>query len=106
MYPELVIKRITKPTRWYAIPLVGFFVKLLMVLPVGIELLFLKTAQFFFSMINSCSIFFKGKYWKLAYDFNLGVMRLETNLSFFLWGLTDKYPGFSLKTTHYTLDRF
>lgn len=103
MYPEIKIDRIKKPNRWYAIPLFGFGFKLLIVFPVAIELWFLGVAQFFISILNACNIFFRGRYWKMAYELNLGIMRLETNVSFFLWGLTDTYPGFSLDTTNYDL---
>lgn len=103
LYPKIQIDHIKNPSRLYAIPLLGFFIKLLMIIPVGLELWILGMAQFFFSMLNSCNIFFRGRYWKMAYTLNLGIMQLETNLSYFLWGLTDVYPGFSLKTTNYEL---
>ncbi len=104
IYPELKIDRIKSPNRFYAVPIVGFLVKLIMVIPVGIELWVLTIAQFFVYVFNSFYISFKGTYWKSAYRLNLGIMRLETNLNFFLWGLTDTYPGFDFKTTNYTLD--
>lgn len=103
LYPEIKIDRIKNPNRLYAIPLLGFVVKLFMIIPVSLELWFLKMAQFAFSVLNACNIFFRGRYWKMAYDLNLGIMQLETNVSFFLWGLTDTYPGFSLATTDYKL---
>lgn len=104
IYPQIEIERIRKPSTFYAIPVVGFVVKLLLTIPVNVELFFLKVAQFVFSIINSFSIFFNGKYWKSAHQLNLGIMRLETNVNFYLFGLTDKYPGFSLSTTNYSLD--
>lgn len=103
MYPNIKIERNKKPNRWYAIPLLGIFVKLILVIPVGIELWFLGMIQFLFSILNSLNIFFRGRYWKMAYDLNLGMMQLQTNVAFFLFGLTDTYPGFSLKTTDYQL---
>lgn len=106
LYPEIKIDRIKNPSKLYAIPLLGFFIKLIMIIPVGIELWFLSIIQFFMSILNACNIFFRGRYWKTAYEINLGIMQLETNVSFFLFGLTDTYPGFSLKTTtyHMTID--
>lgn len=99
MYPEIAIERIRRPNRLYAVPLVGFLIKLVMIIPVGIEISLLRVMVFFASILNSFNIFFRGRYWKLAYDLNLGTMRLETNVSYFLFGLTDIYPGFSLTTT-------
>lgn len=104
MYPIIEIERIRKPNRWYAFPLLGFFVKLVMIIPVSIELSLLRLIVFFVSILNAGNIFFRGRYWKWAYDINLGVMQFETNISYFLYGLTDRYPGFSLTTTSdYTL---
>jgi len=104
LYPEIKIERIKNPSRFYAIPLLGFVVKLFMVIPIGVELWFLKMAQFSMSVVNACNIFFRGRYWKMAYSLNLGIMQLEANVSYFLWGLTDIYPGFTLSTTNYELD--
>lgn len=104
LYPQIQIDRIKKPNRWYAVPLLGFLIKLIMVIPVALELWVLGWAQFAFSMLNACNIFFRGRYWKMAYDLNLGIFRLQTNMSYFLFGLTDVYPGYSLKTTNYDLD--
>lgn len=104
LYPEIKIDRIKKPNRFYAVPFIGFFVKVIMVIPVGIELWFLGIAQFLFSVLNACNIFFRGRYWKMAYDLNLGILRLEMNMTFFVMGLSDEYPGFSLQTTNYTVD--
>ena len=104
LYPHLKIDHIKNPSRAYAIPLLGFIIKAFMVIPVAIELGFLKMAQFFFSILNACNIFFRGRYWKAAYALNLGIMQLESNVALFMWGLTDVYPGFSLKTTNYEMD--
>lgn len=104
VYPQLHIDHIKNPSRLYAIPLFGFLFKAIIVIPVGIELWFLKMAQFLFTILNAGNIFFRGRYWKNAYTLNLGIMQLESNVSFFMWGLTDIYPGFSLQTTNYNLD--
>lgn len=104
MYPEIKIDRIKNPNRAYAVPLLGFLIKLVIVIPIGVELWFLKMAQWAMAVVNACNIFFRGRYWKMAYTFNLGIMQLEANVSYFLWGLTDVYPGFTLNTTNYELD--
>lgn len=103
LYPDIQIALIKSPNRFYAVPLLGFFIKVVMIVPVALELWVLKLAQFLFSILNSLNIFFRGRYWKIAYELNLGIMQLETNVSFFLFGLTDVYPGFSLHPTMYQL---
>lgn len=40
----------------------------------------------------------------MAYELNMGIMRLETSVNYYLWGLTDVYPGFSLTTSNFSLD--
>ena len=94
LYPTLSVKQIQDPNRFYAVPILGMIVKIVMVIPISIELIFLFIAQFFINIINSVFVLFTGKYWDTAYTFNLGVMRLTTKVSLFFFGLTNKYPGF------------
>ncbi len=99
LYPHIEIERIRRPNRFYAIPLIGFLTKLIIIIPVTIEISLLRLMVFLASILNSGNIFFRGRYWKWAHDLNLGTIRLEVNVSYFLFGLTDTYPGFSLTTT-------
>lgn len=102
LYPHIAIEKIQHPNRWYAIPFFGFLFKLISIIPVGLEISILRFAVFLLSMLNSFGIFARGRYWKLAYSLNLGTMQLEANLTYFLYGLTDRYPGFALTTTDYS----
>lgn len=102
LYPQIQIEHIKNPNRLYAIPFLGFLYKLIIIIPVTLEISVLRFCVFLLSMLNSVAIFTRGRYWKLAYEINLGTMKLETNVSYFLYGLTDVYPGFSLATTNYT----
>jgi len=104
LYPEISIDHSKTPNRWYAIPVLGFLYKLIITIPVQIEISILRFCVFLLSILNALNIFFRGRYWKLAYQLNVGTIQLETNVSYFLYGLTDKYPGFSLATTVYSLN--
>lgn len=96
-YPSYAVAHITNPNRFYAVPLLGGFVKLLMLIPVGIELLFLSIALFFMMFINSFVVLFTGKYWDPAYQLLNGTFQLTAKLYLFFIGLSNKYPGFDLK---------
>jgi len=96
VYPHLKIEKNKKPNRFYAIPLLGFLVKMIILLPVFIEGIFLGIAFVVFWSINSFIILFTGNYWDTAHDFFLGIMRFYTKIIIFIYGLTDKYPGFDL----------
>ncbi|MFH1536247.1 MAG: DUF4389 domain-containing protein [Patescibacteria group bacterium] len=97
VYPCLKAERIQNPNRLWAFPFFGFFVKVLILIPVFLELAFLNLILWFASLINSFFVLFQGKYWDEAYKLNLGLMRLSIKLTFFLSGLTDRYPGFSFE---------
>lgn len=104
LYPHLSVDRNTKPQRLYAFPLFGFLVKIIILIPVFIELWLLSIVNFILIfLINPFIVLTTGKYWKMAFDLAYGVMRLNTKVSFFLFGVTDKYPGFDTSSTPYTL---
>lgn len=96
IYPTISIEIIQNPSRFYAIPLIGLLSKMIILIPVIFELMLLAFLLFFISIINAFMVLFKGKYWEEAYKFNLGFMRFHAKFNFFLYGLTNKYPGFSL----------
>jgi hypothetical protein len=98
IYPHFEVANNKAPKKYYAFPIGGFLVKVVFLIPVAIELLFLTIAGFFILLINWFIILFTGEYWDTAYRFFLGFMRLETKVALYLYGLTDNYPGFSLNT--------
>lgn len=96
LYPTLSVSHIQNPNRFFAFPVIGILVKLIMIIPVGFELLILYIANIFVTFANSFMVLFNGVYWDTAYNLNLGIMRLMTKTYLFIYGLTDKYPGFDL----------
>ncbi|MEK7571864.1 MAG: DUF4389 domain-containing protein [Patescibacteria group bacterium] len=104
-YPHLVIPPNKKPNRFYAFPFFGLLIKLIILIPVFIESIVLAIAFPFVLLIAWFVVQFTGKYWDPGYRFFIGVMRFSTKISVFIYGLSDKYPGFSLKTDgHFALD--
>lgn len=104
LYPEIHITRIKHPSRWYAFPLLGGLIKIILLIPIWIELFFLHIVAFFMIIIGSFAILFTGKYWKPEYDMLLGLMRLDAKAQFYFAGLTDTYPGFSLESKEFTVE--
>jgi hypothetical protein len=96
LYPILKIHKNSNPSKFYAIPLVGFLVKIVLLIPVLLEGLILGFIFFFVWIINSFVILFSGEYWNTAYDFFLGLMQFYTKITLYVYGLIDKYPGFGL----------
>lgn len=103
-YPQLAIQLIKNPSKWYAIPLFGGLVKIILLIPVWIELFALGVVNFFILIIGSFVILFTGKYWKVEYEYFLGYMQLQAKTYFYFAGMTNTYPGFSLDAKEFTLD--
>lgn len=98
MYPVINIPCIQNPNRLWAFPIFGFLVKIIILIPVGIWIFILGIAIFVMVvLINPFVVLFTGKYWDSAFPIVAGYLRLNAKLAFFLAGLTDKYPGFSLE---------
>ena len=96
MYPQLTIANNAKPKRWLAFPFLGYLIRVILVIPIGIMLLFLALWYFILWMITPFVILFTGNYWDVAYKYALINMRVSTKVYLYVFGLTDKYPGFSL----------
>lgn len=104
LYPFININHPENPNRFYAVPLIGILIKIIILIPVWIWLGILNIGGFFISLINSIEVLFTGKYWDTAYNYNLGLMCLTIKVIYFLEGLTDKYPGFSRTVQEFNVD--
>lgn len=97
IYPELTITKIKNPNRSWAIPIFGGLAKIIILIPVFIELAVLMFYIFLLQIINSFNVLFNKKYWPYCFEVTTGTFKLVTKSTFFFYGLTDKYPGFNLK---------
>lgn len=104
VYPKLKIDHPKNPNRMWAFPVLGGLLKVVILIPIFIELVLLFTFDFFVTIINSFIVLTTGKYWPFCFEFNLGLMRLLAKVTFFFSGLTDKYPGFDFKLDGFELD--
>ena len=98
-YQMLSIDHTRNPNRLWAFPVIGGTIKLLIVIPVSIWLLFVDFAAIILSIINGFFVLFAGKYWEPAYALAVGSMRLTAKANCFVLGLSDTYPGFSLDSS-------
>lgn len=98
IYPHFAVQNNKNPNKLYAFPLLGIIIKGIMVIPQFIMFIFLLFIFFPVLFINWFIILFTGKYWDIAYNFFVDVMRFGTKIGLFLYGLTDTYPGFDFDT--------
>ncbi len=102
-YPGLEIKKITKPNRFYAFPILGFLVKIIMLIPQGLILLGMGILEIIIALINSIIVLISGEYWPFALKFNKAFIVMIVKVSLFAYGLTDKYPGFNFQVEGFKL---
>lgn len=94
-YPIISINQNLNANRFYAIPLIGFIAKIILLIPYFIAIFGVSIGLIFILLINSFCVLFNGKYWDFAYNYNRGIIRMGTKMYFYLTGLTDKYPEFN-----------
>lgn len=104
LYPVISIPLIKNPNRFYAFPLLGGFVKFIMLIPVFFWLMLLGIAYVVLSIVNSFIVLFTGKYWDSAFEVTSLLIHLSVKVSYFFLGLTNNYPGFTAETKDFTLE--
>lgn len=95
LYPEIKLNPNTSPNKFYAVPLIGILVKVIMLIPVWFVVVFFALWMWILLMINSVMVLVTGKYWATCYNFSVGFLRYFAKVGAFLYGITDKYPGFT-----------
>ena len=71
--------------------------KLFILIPHFVILWLLGVASFVLAVIAQLAVLFTGNYPKALFDFIAGVQRWTARVNSYLFGLTDKYPPFSLQ---------
>lgn len=84
-------------SRFYALPLLGYVVRLLLLLPHMILTVLLGLLVGLLQLVLWLPVLLTGRYPKWGYSFVGGYLRWSTRLQAFSLGLTDQYPPFRLK---------
>ena len=96
-YPiVLTIRRPVSSGRFWAIPLIGLFVKGIILIPHLIILYVLGIVVGLSHIIIWLFVLFGGQYPGWAFSLNAGYMRWIYRLAAYFYGLTDAYPGFGM----------
>jgi hypothetical protein len=98
LYPHFTVENNKNPNRFLNFPFLGILIKVIILIPVWIEAFFLGIAAFFILLISWFVISFTGRYWDVAYRFFVGLMKFWIKIRLYMFGITDKYPGFGLNT--------
>ncbi len=88
-YPE-------SPSRWLNFPVIGLLVKLVLVIPHVVILLFLNVIASLLLLIAEFAILFTGRFPRGIHTFIVGYVRWSTRVNGYLLAFTDRYPPFSL----------
>jgi hypothetical protein len=85
-------------SRFWAIPILGYLLRPLVLLPHFIVLAFLGLAVVLCQLVLWVPVLFAGRYPRWGYSFVGGYLRWSLRLQAFLLGLTDSYPPFRLSS--------
>jgi hypothetical protein len=98
----LNIAKPEKPNRWFAIPLIGMFVRFILMLPYLIYADVLQRGAGFAMFLSWFVILFKGRLPEGLYEFERDSLRVYTASNFYMVGLSDTYPSFHISMNHQT----
>src|SRR5579872_5895464 len=97
-YPvALTATRPPSSSRFWAIPLIGFIVKEIILIPHLIVLYVLGLVVGVCQLVIWIPVLFGGQYPDWAYGLNAGYIRWFTRIGLFFLGLNDSYPAFAME---------
>ena len=80
--------------RFWAVPVLGIVVKLILLIPHLIILSILGQVAALLFLVTWIPVLFGGRYPSWGYELIGGTLRWNTNVNAYLYGLTDRYPPF------------
>ena len=96
-YPiVLATERPLTTGRFWAIPIIGFLVKVLILIPHWIALYVLFIVMGLAHCVIWIPVLFTGRCPDWGFDLTAGVLRWTMRTTLYLYGITDKYPAFGM----------
>jgi hypothetical protein len=96
-YPvHVTIEQPAQSSRFFAIPIIGGVVRIVLLIPHLIILYIMFAISFLFNLVAWIPALFAGTYPRWQYSFQSGLIRYGTRVFAYLFGLTDKYPPFGM----------
>ncbi len=96
----LTIDPPTSPARFWAVPVIGIFVKVIALLPILIALVFVVFAVAIALLVLWIPVLLVGSYPAWGRQFITWTIRWSTQVNAFMYGLTDRYPVPSSAADH------
>lgn len=97
LYPHFSVPKIKEPSRNWAFPIFGGLLKIIILIPIFLEIAILMFYIFILQVINSFYVLFNRKYWQYCFDMTTKTINLVAQAVLFFAGLSNKYPDFTLK---------
>jgi hypothetical protein len=93
---QVTIERQSEYSKLYAVPILGFVIKGIMLIPHIIALYILVIVSELISLVLWIPVLTGGQYPPIGFQLVGGTVRWSIRVYAFLYGLTDRYPPFSL----------
>ena len=89
-----------QPNRLYAIPLLGFALRFIILLPYFFYISIIGNAVEIMTVFSSFAVLFKGYYPESTYELVLDEIRLSTSLPLYVSGISDTIPTYKISMHH------
>lgn len=97
-YPvQVLFPMLESYNRFYAIPVIGYAVKVIMLIPYLLVMCALGLVVSLFQLVAWIPVLFTGQYPEWNRNLAEGLIRYTKRLASFQYGLTDRYPSFGLQ---------
>lgn len=89
-----------RPSRFFAFPLLGGFVRWVIMIPFWLYAQVLQLAAFIAALVSSFAVLCVGRYPESTCELVRDWFRVSVGYGFYLAGLSDRYPTFSISINH------
>lgn len=100
---QIDIPKPTNPNRFFAIPVLGGVVRIILLIPFLIYQMIVSNGSSVGVVASSFPVLFAGKYPESTYEMARDAQRIVLAASIYNTGLSDKYPSFWISMNHQTI---